>query len=115
MENYNIGNQETNTSQKEFERKEAYLRAKEKVKKLKGFYWHLAAYITVNIFIITTNAINQGDSNIFYFGTFSTAFFWGIGLAFHAMGVFGKDLLFGKQWENRKVQEFMDEDKKRWE
>jgi len=41
----------------------------------------------------------------------STAFFWGIGLAFHAYGVFGKHLLFSKDWEERKIKEFMEKDK----
>ena len=103
-----------NTSnQRTFEREEAYLRAQKKVKALIGFYWHLASYIIVNIFIITMIVINGGE--LWSFGTFATAFFWGIGLFFHFVGVYGPDFFFGKNWEERKIQELMDKDKKRWE
>ncbi|MCK5638887.1 MAG: 2TM domain-containing protein, partial [Flavobacteriaceae bacterium] len=42
---------------------------------------------------------------------FTTAFFWGIGLMFHAYGVFGKNLLFSKDWEERKIKEIIEKDK----
>ncbi len=45
-------------------------------------------------------------------------FGWGMGLAFQAYEVFGKDKYFGKSWEDRKMQEYMeegDEKKKNWE
>ncbi|GAA4239162.1 2TM domain-containing protein [Postechiella marina] len=98
-----------------FSNQDAYLRAKKRLDKLKGFYWHLVSYIAVNVFLIGVIAVNYGLENIWNFGTFSTAFFWGIGLGFHAIGVFGKNVLFSRQWEDRKIQEYIDEDKTRWE
>jgi hypothetical protein len=54
--------------------------------------------------------------DFFTFSTFSTAFFWGIGLAFHALNVFAKDIMFGRNWEEKKIKEYMDEEKKKgWE
>ncbi|HMC02356.1 MAG TPA: 2TM domain-containing protein [Flavobacteriaceae bacterium] len=97
-----------------YNKEDAYIRAKKRVDAIKGFYWHLASYIGVNIFLITIIAVNS-DGNIWNFGTFSTAFFWGIGLGFHALGVFGKDLFFGKDWENKQIKKYMDKDKRRWE
>ncbi|MBT8252973.1 MAG: 2TM domain-containing protein [Flavobacteriaceae bacterium] len=95
-----------------YEREEAYLRAKKRLDKLIGFYWHLAAYVVVNIFLIILIGFNRDDGESFWsFGTFATAFFWGIGLAFHFLGVFGPDYLFGKNWEERKIKKFMDRDK----
>ncbi len=109
MTNYSIDNQEDNTAQKNMYRQEAYLRAQKKVKKIIGFYWHLASYVIVNIFLIV---LIGNDSNDFWnFGTFSTAIFWGIGLFFHFIGVFGPDFMFGKNWEQRKIKEYMDKDK----
>jgi len=115
MENqYNI---EQDEAQAKFNKEEAYLRAKKKLKKLKGFYWHLAAYVVVNFFLIvrgsTTYLYNNGS--FWELETFATPLFWGIGLAFHAMGVFGPDILFGRGWEDRKMKEYMDKDKKHWE
>ncbi|MBN4085303.1 2TM domain-containing protein [Flavobacteriaceae bacterium AH-315-B10] len=110
MEDYN------NSAQSNFNKEEAYFRAKKKLDKLKGFYWHLASYVAVNIFLIVMVTKNlDSDESIWQFKTFATAIFWGIGLAFHAMGVFGPDLFFGKNWEQRKIDEYMDKDKRNWE
>lgn len=114
MKNYNIEQYKEKESQGHFEREEAYLRAKKKVEKIMGFYWHLASYIIVNAFIIIMIARHSGE-DFWSFGTFSTAFFWGIGLAFHALGVFGKNFLFKKEWEERKIAEYMEKERKRWE
>lgn len=89
-----------------FRNEDAYLRAEKRLKELKGFYWHAFWYVAVNIFIIIMIVTNGGS--LFHFGTWSTPFFWGIGLGFHAIGVFGKSRLFGKSWEERKIKEFME-------
>ena len=100
-------------SEQRYREEDAYIRAKKKLDNLKGFYWHLASYVIVNIFLIIVIASNQDeDESIWQFGTFATAFFWGIGLFFHFIGVFGTNLLFGKNWEERKIKEYMDKDNK---
>lgn len=114
MENNKIEPYKEYTSQKQFYKEDAYIRAKKKLDKLKGFYWHLASYIVVNIFIIVVIAIGN-NGNIWNFGTFATAFFWGIGLVFHFLSVFGPDFFFGKNWEERKINEYMEQEKKKWE
>ena len=106
MEPYKLEPFENKSHQKE----QAYIRAKKRVKKLKGFYWHAFWYVVVNIFIISMIVSNNGD--FWHFGTFSTAIFWGIGLGFHALSVFGKSFLFSKSWEEKKIKEYMDNDKK---
>jgi hypothetical protein len=93
----------------EFKKEEAFLRAQKRLKEIKGFYWHAFWYVAVNIFIFVMIASNS-NGNIWNFGTFSTPIFWGIGLGFHALAVFGKNLFFSKSWEERKIKEFMDED-----
>ena len=43
---------------------------------------------------------------------------WGIGILFHALKVFGYSPILGKDWEERKIREFMEEDEQegnRWE
>jgi len=112
MDNYN--NESIN--QDDYKKQEAYMRAKKKLNKLKGFYWHLAAYLVVNIFLIGSIAVNLDEGEtIWNFSSFATAIFWGIGLVFHFMGVFGAHIFLGKGWEDRKIQEYMDKDKKNWE
>ena len=97
----------------DYKKEEAYLRAQKRLKEIKGFYWHAFWYVAVNIFLIVLVASNA-KGNIWHFGTFSTPLFWGIGLGFHALGVFGKNLFFSKSWEDRKIQEYMDKDKNNW-
>jgi hypothetical protein len=112
MEKYNIEPYKDDSHQRQFEKEEAYIRAKKKLDKLVGFYWHLAVYIVVNIFLIILIGTqrNEGISGFFDFGTFATPFFWGIGLAFHFLGVFGPGIIFGKNWEERKVKKFMEKE-----
>ncbi|MEP1489340.1 MAG: 2TM domain-containing protein [Algibacter sp.] len=87
----------------------AYIRAQKRLKEIKGFYWHAFWYVVVNVFIVVM-IISNSDGNIWHFGTFSTPLFWGIGLAFHATMLFGRNLFFSKSWENKKIQEFMEKD-----
>lgn len=93
--------------------------AVKKVKALKGFYKHLAVYIIVNgIMIIMKGADLEPGERFLEFNTFSTAFFWGIGLALHAFNTFGTDFIFGNNWEERKIRKLMDNEpdaKDKWE
>ncbi len=102
---------------KNYYNEERYIQAKKKIKEIKGFYWHLFWYLAVNLFLTfggtIFNLFNGGTVDIddFHFGTFSVWFFWGIGLAAHWLNVFGKNIFFSKDWEDRKIKEFMDKDK----
>jgi len=90
---------------------ERFLQAQKKVKAIKGFYWHLFWYLAVNIFLWVSLYSNlDTDENFFQFGSFAVAFFWGIGLFFHWLSVFGKNIFFSKDWEKRKIQELMERD-----
>jgi len=94
-----------------------YLKAKKKVKSIKGFYVHFMVYVLVNVFILLSRALSSGGWEVFWeLQSYSTALFWGIGLAFHAFGVFGMDIILGKNWEDNKIKELMDKDKRdTWE
>lgn len=96
---------------------EAYKMAQIKVKKLKNFYVHLIVYTLVNGFILFSKyAKLDAHENFFSFHTFSTAFFWGIGLVAHAFSVFVPHFAFGKDWEDKKVKEYMNKgNKDKWE
>lgn len=93
----------------QYRKEDAYLRAQKRLKELKGFYGHAFWYVVINIFIIVMIAYNSKGS-LWNFGTFSTAFFWGIGLAFHALSVFSKSLFFSKSWEDRKIREYLEKE-----
>lgn len=94
---------------------ERYAKAQKRVKKIKGFYIHLFWYLVVNIFLLAMIYKNlDSNEDIFEWGHFTTPFFWGIGLLFHWVGVFGRNIVFSKDWEERKIKEFMDKDKNKF-
>lgn len=91
--------------------------AQKRVKKIKDFYVHLLVYLFINIviFVVTTRdeGLVEGMQDL---ENYFTAFFWGIGLFFHWWNVFGPDIFFGKQWEEKKIKELMEKEKqKSWE
>lgn len=90
-----------------------YEQAREQVKKLKGYYVHLAIFVVINSFILANIYIRSlyGNEQFWQWSTFFTLIAWGIGLGFHTFGVFGKRFLFSKDWEERKLKQFMEEDK----
>lgn len=90
-----------------------YYRAKEKVRAIKKFYLNLVSYF---IFIAFLGALNYYVNEWQYPWFLWAAFGWGIGLVFQAVKVFGLNLFFGKNWEERKIKELMNEDEpqNRW-
>ena len=101
----------------DYTQQERYERAKKKVDNIKGFYGHFTAYCIVNIFISGNKVIrnmNNGESfseAFFDVGTFALWVFWGIGVFFHFYGVIGKEYIFSKDWEQRKMNEFIEKEK----
>lgn len=90
---------------------ERYKNAQKKVRQIKGFYWHLFWYIVVNIFLLVRIYLKSNTNEEFFeLNHFSTAFFWGIGLFFHWITVFGKGIFFTKNWEEQKIKEYMEKD-----
>ncbi|WP_036821248.1 2TM domain-containing protein [Polaribacter sp. Hel1_85] len=103
-----------------FIQEDSFLRAKKRVKAIKGFYVHLIVYVLVNIFIsgvviwgLTKSGYQLVDT-FSNFGVYSTWVFWGIGMFFHWLGVFGfKSLGLGSDWEEKKIKELMEKEDER--
>ena len=81
----------------------AYVRAKDRVGKIKGFYGNLISYCTVIPILIIINLNTSSGFQWFWFPMFG----WGMGITFHAIETFG----YGKNWEERKIQQFLNKDK----
>lgn len=91
---------------------ERYLKAQKRVEELKEFYSSLFAYCVVIPFLIFINYQTYWGFQWFWFPMFG----WGIGLAFQAYRVYGHNNIFGLDWEEKKIREFMNEkQKKYWE
>ena len=90
-----------------------YGRARKRVEQIKGFYVHLTVYLVVNAAILIALYFVTADKGNFWKpGHFSTPFFWGIGVAFHAIKTFRINPLFGKKWEERQIRKYMEEDRR---
>ncbi len=90
---------------------DSYVRARNHVDELKGFYYSLISYCLVIPFLIFINYKTSWDFQWFWFPMFG----WGLGLTIQAFRVFVNAAAFGRRWEERKIQEFMqDEDDDRW-
>ncbi|WP_299123859.1 2TM domain-containing protein [uncultured Winogradskyella sp.] len=90
-----------------------YIKAKNRVEKLKQFYTHLVVYIVINT-VITAVKIMHNTNNgetfneaFFDFSTIATWLVWGVALAIHAFSVYGIPLILGDDWEERKIERYM--------
>ncbi len=92
-------------------------RVRKRIKAIAGFYKHAIAYVLINIFLISMKYFKlEPGENFIEFSTFSTPIFWGIGLGFHALGVFGTNIFLGQDWEEKKINEFMNKNQTtKWE
>ncbi|NNE32313.1 MAG: 2TM domain-containing protein [Winogradskyella sp.] len=93
-----------------------YIKAKNKVEKVKRFYTHLAVYMVINTIITAVkvmNNINNGETleeAVFDFATVATWIVWGIVLAIHTFSVYGLPLILGDDWEERKIEKLMNDE-----
>ena len=92
--------------QNDFIEEKEYLRAKKKVKDIKGFYAHLVVYLLNTPIIIAVNLIFSPSFHWFWFSVLG----WGVAIGIHGLLVFS-DRFFGKEWEEKKIKELIDKNK----
>lgn len=69
------------------------------VRDIKAFYSHLIKYIIIIAILFVFNLIKSPNHMWVYWVMFG----WGIGVAVHALNVFGIFHLFGPDWEKQQV------------
>ena len=79
-----------------------YLEAQNRVKKLKGFYGNLISYCLVIPFLIFVNLYTSPQYLWFVWPMLG----WGIGLASHALKVYG----VGRAWEEKQIRKILDKE-----
>ncbi len=84
-----------------------YLRAKEQVACIKKFYTSLLFYL---VFIGFLAWLNYYSNEWRYMWFLWAAFGWGIGLVFQAAKAFKWAPFMHKDWEDRKIREFMEKE-----
>ena len=87
---------------------EKYQTAHKQVQEIKGFYGHLLSFVLVMLFLLFLN-LKYSPSYLWFFWPLLG---WGIGLIFHGMSVFNYMPFFGKNWEEQKIKQFMEQDSK---
>ena len=85
--------------------RDKYQYALKKVNRLKGFYTNIFIYLLV---IPLLGYLNYQTTNFPW--ALIPAVSWGIGLLITGMEVFDYHPIFGKNWESRKIKEFMAEE-----
>ncbi|RLD22296.1 MAG: hypothetical protein DRI69_01600 [Bacteroidetes bacterium] len=83
-----------------------YNKARRRVKKVKGFYVHLSSWLIFTVFFLFMN-FSGGRSSFRTIFPLFPVLAWGVGVLFHAIGVFGIPGL-GKDWEDRMIDREMD-------
>lgn len=84
-----------------------YNRAQERVSKLKKFYGQLFRGVLAIVITAAINYyLNEWRNPWFLWVVFGVS----LGISLKAIKLFGTNLLFGRDWEERKVREIMDKD-----
>lgn len=100
---------------RQFTEEQKYILARKRVEKISKFYKHLASYVIVNIFlsaIFIAGDMNDGDTfneAVFDYHNYKIWLYWGIGILFQALNTFGIRLFFNKDWEQKKIEKYMEE------
>jgi hypothetical protein len=82
--------------------KTPYEAAQQRVKSRKGFYRHFSSYAIVGIFFMVLNTLTYDGELWFFFPMIA----WGVGLAFHYVGVFGIPFIgaLDEAWELKEIE-----------
>jgi len=108
---------------------EKFKRAQKRVKGIKDFYKHLRIFVVINILLLVVKfrafdfftekgIFDEGFIDWFEWNIIGTPIIWGIGLGLHAVYVFVfkskplKELTpqFFKNWEERQIEKYMNEE-----
>lgn len=82
--------------------------ARKHVGRLKAFYHGLIMYLIVNIGLVILNLLTDPQNLWFYWVTL----FWGLGLLMQAATIWGPISSLSKEWEEKKITEYLDKNKK---
>ncbi|MBF8149424.1 2TM domain-containing protein [Winogradskyella sp. F6397] len=90
------------------EEKQQLIRAKNKVRRIKLFYIHLACYLIAVALLLYNLYIVAGPykNNIISLNL-SVIVAWTVFIIIHGLNVFKNKKLFKKSWEDRKTEEFL--------
>ncbi len=102
----------------DFSNEQAYKQAKLRLKEERAFYVHVGVYVVTNIALIIFFLTSKQylDNWSFWWLSSLRPFLWGIGVVIHGLWTYRRNIkwlkytIYNKQWEERKIREFMNDD-----
>lgn len=88
-----------------------YEKAKKKANNIRAFYYQLTAYCVIIPVLIFINLTFVPEFHWFWFSMIG----WGTGVIMHGMEAFDLNPFLGKNWEERKLKQFVEEEKRKQE
>lgn len=92
-----------------------YLKAKERVKRVKWFYLHVVGYVIsvglmlYNIYILDTN---NPHTDFFLWFNSILILAWTVFIVLHGRWALKNKTFFSKKWESKKAEEFLEKENK---
>ena len=96
-----------------------YIKVEKRVKRIKNFYNHLQVFVIMMLILafFSNTIFDFFESHIHNKGTLKWAksniwincLLWAFGVLVHGLYAFKNKITFFEQWENKKVNEFMNE------
>ena len=84
-------------------------RMRSRVQAMRGFYTHLLLYLLINLTLLIVNTVRNPETCWCHY----TALGWGVGLLSHWWGVFGARIFFSREWEERKIRDLLEKEKRK--
>ena len=81
-----------------------YQNAKKRITGLRDLFIHLTVFLIVNLGLFLLDLITSPGSFWFFWSLLG----WGIGLTMHALSIIRPRRWLGADWEERKIQEIME-------
>jgi O-antigen ligase len=98
-----------NSVEKKIEKKLDFWKAYKRVKSIKDFYLRLGVYCTVNAIFLTAWVFDTSPPTYFWMPTlFFVTFVAGLLVLSNAIVLYGGKYVLPKEWEERKLKEFID-------
>lgn len=100
------------------ERNASYQRAKKKTEALRKFYKHLVIYVVVNIAISTYKIYHYMEDGYSFedalvnIDTLAVWIVWGAFVVLQAVRTFNPSMIMGTDWEEKKIRQIMNENKR---
>jgi hypothetical protein len=87
------------------EEEKLYKEARKRVRRRKSYYSAIISYFAVGTFLTFLNWYTQRDEDTIHWWVIWVWFGWGIGMFFYTISFFKSGVVFGQDWEDRKIKE----------